>query len=63
MIPLFVMVYSFMILPCSYLLKQDIDRIRSEKAVAKKGNKYVYALLPLLGLLPYVVLVVLFLLA
>ena len=31
LIPLFVVVYSFIILPCSTLLREDIDRIREQK--------------------------------
>jgi len=57
-IPVFVMVYSFMILPCSYLLKEDIDKIRAGKE-ARTGNRYIYALLPLLGLIPYLTLAIL----
>lgn len=56
MIPMLVVVYSFMLLPCSYLLKDDIDRVRENTMARSKVNKYVYTLLPLLGLIPYVVL-------
>jgi len=37
-IPLFVVVYSFMILPCSSLLKEEINRIREEKVTNSNSN-------------------------
>lgn len=49
-IPLFVVVYSIMVLPPSYLLRDEIDKIRERP---QGSHKYVYALLPLLGLIPY----------
>lgn len=55
LIPLFVVVYSFIILPCSILLKEDIDRIREQKVMKRRINKYIYGLLPLIGLTPYFV--------
>ncbi|MCK4310701.1 MAG: hypothetical protein KAV80_04540 [Methanomicrobia archaeon] len=55
-IPLFVVVYSFMILPCSNLLKEEIDGIRQEKVTKRRINKYIYGLLPLIGLIPYFIL-------
>jgi hypothetical protein len=56
LIPLFVVVYSFMILPCSSLLKEEIDRIREEKVIKRRINKYIYGILPLIGLIPYFIL-------
>ena len=56
LIPLFVVVYSFMILPCSKLLKEEIDMMREEKVIKRKINKYIYGLLPLIGLIPYFIL-------
>ncbi len=52
-IPLFVVVYSFMILPCSNLLKEEVDRIREKKVTKRRINKYIYGLFPLIGLIPY----------
>ena len=57
-IPQFIMVYSFMILPSSYMLKPEMEkRVRKEP----KGNvrRLIFGLLPLLGLIPYIVLFVL----
>ena len=56
LIPLFVVVYSFMILPCSSLLEEEIDGIRQEKVTKRRINKYIYGLLPLIGLIPYFIL-------
>ncbi len=50
-IPLFVMVYSFIVLPPTYLLREEIAEIRREHP--QETHKYRYALLPLLGLIPY----------
>gem|GEM_PF-1655916 len=57
-IPHFVMIYSFMILSGSYMLRTEVQkRVRKEP----KGNirRLVFGLLPLLGLIPYIVLFVL----
>jgi hypothetical protein len=50
-VPLFVIVYSIMVLPPSYLLRDEINRIR--ETTPQGTHKYRYALLPLLGLIPY----------
>lgn len=50
-IPLFVIVYSFIVLPPTYLLREEITEIRREQP--QRTHKYRYALLPLLGLIPY----------
>ena len=47
--PLFVVVYSVIVLPPTYLLRKEIRSTR----VNKKGHKYWYGLLPLLGLIPF----------
>ena len=52
LIPMFCLAYSFMVIPCSAILKDDIDAARA----ASPGtgiNRYLYSLLPLLGLMPY----------
>ena len=51
-IPLFCLAYSFMVIPCSAILKDEIGRARAASP-GTKINRYVFALLPLLGLLPY----------
>jgi len=49
--PIFVLSYSFIVILPSYLLKDELNKIRIPK---KQGfRKYIYALLPLLGLLIY----------
>jgi hypothetical protein len=53
MIPIFMVVYSIMVLPCTSLLREDIDRIRKEDLTPRKWNKNLYAMLPWLGLVPY----------
>lgn len=50
-IPLFVIVYSVMVLPPSYLLRDEVDKIRETSP--QGTHKYLYALLPFLGLIPY----------
>ncbi len=57
--PLFVIVYSIMVLPPTYCVRKEIDAIRS---IAPEGtHKYRYSLLPLLGLIPYFFVGILFL--
>ncbi len=53
-IPLFVIVYSVIVLPPTYLLRKEISEIR--KLYPEGTHKYRYGLLPLLGLIPYFVL-------
>lgn len=50
--PVFVLSYSFIVFPPSYLLREEISKIRTE---TRKGGlaKYLYGLLPLVGLLVY----------
>ena len=56
-IPEFVIVYSIIVLPPSYVLRKD-----SDMPVLEEGNrKYRYGLLPLVGLIPFAVYVLLFL--
>lgn len=52
MLPLFVIVYSIIVLPPTYVLRKEIDAIRMDE---KGTHKYRYGLLPLLGLIPYAV--------
>jgi len=58
LLPMFVVVYSFMVLPPSVLLRDDLDRLREERGpgAVPAQRRYAYALLPLLGLVPYIVL-------
>jgi hypothetical protein len=58
LVPMFVVVYSFMVLPPSVLLREDLGRLREGKAPGPvpASRRYAYALLPLLGLVPYIVL-------
>lgn len=58
-IPMFVIVYSFIVLPPTYLLRKEIDKMREMKGRGQ-GHRYWYALLPLLGLIPYFAMVFLF---
>jgi hypothetical protein len=53
MLPIFMVVYSIIVLPCSVLLKDDIARIRAADQSPRKYGKKLYALYPLLGLIPY----------
>jgi hypothetical protein len=55
LIPFFSMVYAVMVIPCSAILKDEIEAIRSSRPPAT-GNRYLYAMLPWLGLIPYFVL-------
>ena len=55
--PAFVLSYSFIVFPPSYLLREEISKIRTE---TKGGmTKYLYGLLPLVGLLAYGIIAVL----
>jgi hypothetical protein len=58
MIPLFVMVYSFIVLPPTYILRKKIESIRTPRP--EKGVHRMFGgLRPLLGLIPYFVLTLL----
>lgn len=50
-VPLFVIVYSVIVLPPSYVLRKEIDAMRTKHP--EGDHKYRYGLLPLLGLIPY----------
>jgi hypothetical protein len=54
-IPLFVMVYSVIVLPPSYIMQKEIADIR--KTRSQKPHK-IYGLLPLAGLIPFTVYVI-----
>jgi len=56
LIPMFVVVYSFMVLPPSVLLREDLGRLMKDPGPVPAPRRYAYSLLPLLGLVPYVVL-------
>lgn len=51
--PLFVIVYSIIVLPPTYLVRKEIAEIR--KMNPGRTHKYRYGLLPLLGLIPFFV--------
>lgn len=55
LIPFFSLVYAVMVIPCSAIMKDEVDAVRSSRPAAT-GNRYLYAMLPLLGLAPYFVL-------
>ena len=55
LIPFFALVYAVMVIPCSAIMKEDIDRIRMARGAGNK-NRHAYAMLPWLGLIPYFVL-------
>lgn len=55
LIPFFSLVYAVMVIPCSAILKDDLDRIRDANGPGN-GNRYQYSMLPWLGLIPYFVL-------
>jgi len=52
LIPFFALVYSVMVIPCSAIMKDEIDAIRNTRP-AVKGNRHLFAMLPWLGLIPY----------
>lgn len=70
LVPMFVVAYSFMVLPPSVLLREQLGRLREARgATVAPGTvpgraqgpvpalrRYAYALLPLLGLAPYIAL-------
>jgi hypothetical protein len=48
-------VYAVMVIPCSAIMKDEIDAIRETRPAAT-GNRHLYSMLPWLGLAPYFVL-------
>ncbi|MBU7033345.1 MAG: hypothetical protein HXS53_12510 [Theionarchaea archaeon] len=54
LIPLFVIVYSFIVLPPTYLMRNEIESIRNA-SMEKRTHRILSGLLPLLGLIPYFV--------
>ena len=56
MVPIFMIVYSIIVLPCSVLLKDDIATVRAADLTTRKYGKNLYALYPLLGMIPYYIL-------
>jgi hypothetical protein len=61
LIPFFALVYAVMVIPCSAIMRDEVDRIRDARPPAG-GNRRVYAMLPWLGLIPYFVIAFLMLL-
>jgi len=55
LIPFFSLVYAIMVIPCSAIMREQIDAIRNLRP-APEGNRYAYAMLPWLGLIPYFIL-------
>jgi len=62
LIPMFSMAYSFMVIPCSVIMKDDLEVARQASAPTKV-NRYLYGLIPLFGLLPYLVLAIVIMVA
>jgi hypothetical protein len=55
LIPFFSLVYAVMVIPCSAMMRDEIDAVRNARP-AVLGNRHVYAMLPWLGLIPYFIL-------
>ncbi len=55
LLPFFSLVYAVMVIPCSAIMKDDIDAVRNSRQ-APTGNRHLYAMLPWLGLIPYFIL-------
>ena len=49
--PIFFVVYSFIVLTPSFLIKNEIDLLRSEAELGRIKNKWILGLYPILGLL------------
>jgi hypothetical protein len=58
-LPNFVVSYSFMILPPSFLLREETDKIRIAGKRRNERYKYLYGLLPLVGLILYSIVIIL----
>ena len=56
-LPMFIVAYSIMVLPPCVLLAEDIARIREERP-RRRGMRLLYGLLPISGLVPYTVLLI-----
>ena len=55
LIPFFALVYAIMVIPCSAIMKEEVDAVRDARAIVL-GNRHLYAMLPWLGLIPYFIL-------
>jgi hypothetical protein len=55
LIPFFALVYAIMVIPCSAIMKDEVDAVRKARP-APTGNRHIYSMLPWLGLIPYFVL-------
>jgi len=55
LVPFFSLVYAIMVIPCSAIMRDEVDAIRNLRP-APAGNRYSYAMLPWLGLIPYFIL-------
>ena len=62
MVPIFMIVYSIIVLPCAVLLKDEVAKERAADQTPRKYNKYVYALYPVLGMVPYYIIFIIALL-
>ncbi|NVM01314.1 MAG: hypothetical protein HWN67_03200 [Candidatus Helarchaeota archaeon] len=57
--PIFVIVYSYMILPPTILTRNEIEMANSVHLDREDSKKFKYGLLPLIGLIPYIFLFIL----
>ncbi len=55
LIPFFSLVYAVMVIPCSAIMREEAEAMRNVRPPSS-GNRHVYAMLPWLGLAPYLVL-------
>lgn len=62
LIPMFSLAYSFMVIPCSAIMKDDLDGVRAASSPTRV-NRYLYSLIPLFGLSPYFALAILIMVA
>jgi len=54
MIPLYMLVYSYILLPPTIINRKEIEMINSAHMDRRNRRRFLYGLIPLLGLVPYV---------
>lgn len=55
MIPMYVFVYSYIVLPPTILTRKEIEMENSIHMDRKSNRRFVYGMIPLLGLIPYAI--------
>ena len=54
MIPMYMLVYSYIVLPPTIVTRNEIERINSAHMDRRSNRRFIYGQIPLLGLVPYI---------